>query len=65
MAYAFPDSTAFITLTNPETSLHPVRLSPQGTVVWDKSLNLHQGIAPHEILQSRDGGFVTLLVPGT
>jgi hypothetical protein len=65
MAYPFPDSTAFTTLANPDSFLHLVRLSPQGAVVWDKSLNLHQWIAPQEILQTREGGFVTLVVPGS
>jgi hypothetical protein len=65
LAYPFPDSTAFTTLTNPDSFLHMVRLSPQGAVVWDKSLDLRQWIAPQEILETRDGGFVTLVVPGS
>jgi len=34
-------------------------------VAGDRSLDLRQWIAPQEILKTRDGGFVTLVVPGS
>lgn len=65
MAYPFPDSAAFTSLAHPDSTLHMVRLSPQGAVIWDRSLDFRQWIAPQEILETRDGGFVTLVVPGS
>jgi len=65
LAFPFPDSAAFTTLAHADSTLHMVRLSPQGAVIWDRSLDLRQWIAPQEILETRDGGFVTLVVPGS
>jgi hypothetical protein len=65
LAFPFPDSAAYTTLANPDSTLHMVRLSPQGAVIWDRSLDLRQWIAPQEILETRDGGFVTLVVRGS
>ncbi|MCK9591614.1 MAG: PQQ-binding-like beta-propeller repeat protein [Methanoregula sp.] len=64
-AYPFPASAAFTTLPHATSNLHLVRLSPKGEVVWDRSLDLPQWVAPQEILETRDGGFVTLVVPGS
>src|SRR5208337_677310 len=49
LAYPFPDSAAYTTLAHADSTLHMVRLSPQGAVIQDKSLNLRQWIAPKEI----------------
>jgi hypothetical protein len=65
LAFPFPDSAAFTTLAHADSTLHMVRLSREGAVTWDRSLDLRQWIAPQEILETRDGGFVTLVVPGS
>jgi hypothetical protein len=64
-AYPFPGSAAFTTLPHTNSNLHLVRLSPQGAIDWDRSLDLPQWVAPQSILQTRDGGFVTLVVTGS
>jgi hypothetical protein len=65
MAYSFPGSAAFTTLPHTDSTLHIVRLSPQGAIVWDRSLDLGSMAAPESILQTRDGGFVTLVLLGS
>ena len=64
-AYPFPDSAAFTTLPHANSNLHLVRLSHQGSVVWDRSLDLPSWAAPQSVLPVRDGGFVTLVVTGS
>ena len=64
-SYPFPDSAAFTTLPHANSNLHLVRLSPQGAIVWDRSLDLPQWVAPQSIIQTGDGGFVTLVVLGS
>jgi hypothetical protein len=61
-AYPFPDSAAFTTLPHANSNLHLVRLSSVGSIVWDKSLDMPPWVAPQSILQTRDGGLVTLVV---
>ena len=64
LAYPFPGSAAFTTLPHSDSSLHFVRLSPGGEVVWDKTLGLSPAASPVSILQTRDGGYLTVvLVP--
>lgn len=64
LAYPFPGSAAFTTLPHSDSSLHFVRLSPGGAVVWDKSLGLNPVASPVSILQTRDDGYLTVvLVP--
>jgi hypothetical protein len=65
MAYSFPGSAAFTTIPHTDSTLHIVRLSPQGAIVWDRSLDLGPMAAPESILQTRDGGFVTLVLLGS
>ena len=65
LAFPFPDSAAFTTLAHADSTLHMVRLSREGVVTWDRSLDLRQWIAPQEILETRDGEFVTLVIPGS
>jgi hypothetical protein len=64
-AYPFPGSAAFTSLPQAYSNLHLVRLSPKGVIVWDRSLDLGQWKAPQSILQTRDGGYVTLVVLGS
>ena len=64
-AYPFPGSSAFTTLPHANSNLHIVRLSPEGTVAWDKSLDLGPLTAAESVLQTRDGGFVTLVLSGS
>jgi len=64
-AYPFPGSTAFTSFPLSSWDLHLVRLSPERAIAWDKSLDPGQWVAPQSILQTRDGGFVTLVVLGS
>jgi len=64
-AYPFPGSAAFTSFPQAYSDLHLVRISPQGSVIWDRSLDLPQWKAPQSILGTRDGGFVTLVVLGS
>ena len=64
LAYPFPGSSAFTTLPHSGSSLHFIRLSPGGAVAWDQSLGLSPAATPVSILQTRDGGYLTVvLVP--
>jgi hypothetical protein len=63
-AYPFPGSTAFTSFPHADSNLHLVRLTSQGALVWQRSLDLPQWVAPQSIIQTRDGGFVTLVVTG-
>ena len=64
-AYPFPGSTAFTSFPQSSWDLHLVRLSRDGLVVWDRSQDLGKWKSPQSILQTRDGGFVTLVVLGS
>lgn len=61
LAYPFPGSVAF-TLPHTDSSLHLVRLTPRGAVVWDKALDLRPMASPVSVLQAGDGGFVTVVL---
>jgi hypothetical protein len=64
-AYPFPGSAAFTSLPYANNNLHIVGLSPEGAINWDRSLDLGQWVAPQSILQTRNGGYVTLVVLGS
>jgi hypothetical protein len=64
-AYPFPESSAFTTLPYANSELHIVRLSPEGTITWDKSPGHGPMTSAESILQTRDGGFVTLVLSGS
>jgi hypothetical protein len=65
MAYPFPGSTAFTSFPQSSWDIHLVRLSTEGLVIWDRSLDLGKWKSPQSILQTRGGGFVTLVVLGS
>ncbi len=64
-AYPFPGSNAFTSFPQSSWDIHLVRLSPEGQVTWDRSLDLGKWKSPQSILQTRGGGFVTLVVLGS
>lgn len=64
MGYPFPESSAYTSFPDAYSALHLVRLSPEGVVVWDTSLDLGKWKAPQSVLQTRDGGVITLVVIG-
>lgn len=64
LAYPFPDSAAYTTLPHADSTLHMVRLSPEGAVIDDRPLNVSQWNAPKAIIPARDSGFVTVIVNG-
>ncbi len=63
-AYMFPGLTAFTTIPFTNSNLHVVRLSPEGTIAWDKSFDLGPMASAESVIQTRDGGFVTLVLTG-
>lgn len=66
LAYPFPDTAAFTNNPYAGSSLHMVLLSPGGTVVRDTPVpHLPAWIAPRQIIQTRDGGFLTVIVTGS
>jgi hypothetical protein len=62
LAYPFPGSPAFTSLPHAESSLHFVRLGPDGMPAWDLPLDLPPVASPVSVLQDRDGGFVTVVM---
>jgi hypothetical protein len=65
LRYPFPDSDAFTNTPQVYEDLHLVRLLPEGSVVCDRTLELGHWKAPQSILQTRDEGFVALIVIGS
>lgn len=66
LAYPFPDSATFTTRPHAGSTLHMVQLSPDGAVIRDTPLpHLPAWIAPRQIIQTRDGGFLTVIVTGS
>lgn len=63
-AYPFPGLTAFTTIPYTNLNLHLVRLSWDGTIAWDKSFDLGPMASAESVIQTRDGGFVTIVLTG-
>jgi hypothetical protein len=64
LAYPFPGQAAFTTLPHADSTLHMVRLSTEGAVTGDRPVDTGPWAAPQKILQTTDGGYVTLVVTG-
>ena len=54
-AYPFPGSAAFTSFPQAYNDLHLVRLSKEGVIAWDRSLDLGQWKAPQSILGTGTG----------
>lgn len=63
-AFPFPGSAAFTTIPYANSNLHVVRLSPDGTIAWDKSFDHGPTVSAESVIQTRDGGFVTVVLTG-
>jgi hypothetical protein len=65
VAYPFTGTDGYTSFPQAYADLHLVRLSSDGSVEWEKSLDSGQWKAPQSILQTKDGGFVILVITGS
>jgi len=64
IAYPFPGSAAYTSIPDSGSTLHMVRLSQEGSIIDDRPLGIHPWVNPKEIIQTRDGGFLTVVMLG-